>query len=48
MASTENTKVKILAIPPLCRSEQFRQFYRTFPIVNAVRSQLTTGINERI
>ena len=25
-----------------------RQFYRTFPIVNAVRSQLTTGINERI
>ena len=24
------------------------QFYRTFPIVNAVRSQLTTGINERI
>ena len=28
--------------------ERYRQFYRTFPIASALRTQLTTGINERI
>jgi hypothetical protein len=28
--------------------ERCRQFYRTFPIASAVRTQLTTKINERI